>query len=376
MSERFSLKDHLFNKKSVRYLADLFYHHDSSFPKEDFIKNICSDFPALELKERITRIRYELERVLPEKYPEALMIILRALPPQLNPNKTDDDFGEFILAPLAEYIQVHGCNKKYLSQSLHALRECTQRFSAEFSLRHFINAFPEESFDFLLQGARSDNYHVRRLSSESLRPKLPWAIGIDIDYKKPIEILDILFCDSARYVTRSVANHMNDISKINTDMVITTLKKWQASGKQNELEMQYITKHSLRTLLKKGHPGALALLGYNINPAISITNFQLNKNQVFIGEALEFSFRLVSHANQKLLIDYELGYQNKKGDLSPKVFRIKQIHIKKGQEEVFCKKQSMKIMTTKKIYPGKHTLVVQINGKKFPVGEFTLVEGH
>lgn len=373
MSDRFSLKDHLFNKKSVTYFADLFYINNSNFPKKQFIKNIIQDFPDLELKERISRMTKELKVSLPKEYPKALKIILAALPPELDPNKKDDDFGEFILAPLSQYIHEQGCNKKYLQISLLALIECTKRFSVEFSIRHFINTFPEETFDILLKNTQSKNYHVRRLSSEGLRPQLPWAIGIDMDYKKPVQILDLLFFDSTRYVTRSVANHMNDISKIDPEYTIKILKTWKKTNKQNSKEMDYILNHSLRTLIKKGNTLALELLGYSTNPDISIHNLTIKKTEIQLGKYLDFSFEIKSHKKQKLLIDYVVQYPHPSGRISKKIFKIKNTQFIKGETLIITKKQPFRAMTTKKLYPGQYQCQLQINGKLYNNFNFTLV---
>jgi 3-methyladenine DNA glycosylase AlkC len=40
-----------------------------------------------------------------------------------------------------------------------------------------------------------------------------------------VEILDNLYFDKTRYVVRSVANHLNDISKLDPDFVVEILKK-------------------------------------------------------------------------------------------------------------------------------------------------------
>lgn len=372
--DRFSLKDHLFNKKSVTRFADLFYIQNNDFPKQKFIKNILKDFPDLELKQRISRIREELEGTLPKDYKKSLQIILNVLPKELDPSKTDNDFGDFILVPLSEFIRIHGCNRKYLDISLDALRECTKRFSVEFSVRHFINAFPGETYSFLYEGAQYENYHVRRLSSEGLRPKLPWAIGIDFDYKKSFEILDILFTDRTRYVTRSVANHINDISKIDPDFVIKKLQQWEQSGKQNEKEMDFIINHSLRTLIKKAYPDAFELLGYPTNPILDIRNFSIETPKIKIGQSLMFSFDVISQIDQKLIIDYVVHHQSASSKTTAKVFKLKKIDMKKGEKLSISKKQPFRIMTTKKLYPGIHKCELQINGKKFNSFEFYLGE--
>lgn len=373
MKEKFSLKDHLFNKKSVTYLADLFFRSDNSFPREIFIEHVINDFPNLELKQRITRIRDELHIVLSEDYPTALTQIIKALPPELNTTKTDNDFGDFILAPLSSYIAEYGCKKEYLKASLDGLRECTKRFSAEDAIRYFINAFPVETIQFLERGARSDNYHVRRLSSEGMRPKLPWCINITIDYRQSVPILDILYSDKTRYVTRSVANHMNDISKINPDFVIQKLSEWEKSKRQKPNEMSFILHHSLRTLVKKGNKKALELLGFSSQPKICIDNFSLSTPRVHIGSYLEFSFDLTSLQEQHLMIDYIVHHQLKSGGTNPKVFKIKKVSLKKDEVIHINKKQPFRIMTTKKLYPGEHVCEIQINGTIIYKFSFILV---
>ena len=37
----------------------------------------------------------------------------------------------------------------------------------------FLNAFPEQTLDFVRACARDEHYHVRRLASEGIRPLLP-----------------------------------------------------------------------------------------------------------------------------------------------------------------------------------------------------------
>jgi hypothetical protein len=60
MKEKFSLKDHLFNETKVTYLANLLEKNIKDFDKESFIKEICNEFPKLELKQRITHIAFIL----------------------------------------------------------------------------------------------------------------------------------------------------------------------------------------------------------------------------------------------------------------------------------------------------------------------------
>lgn len=167
----FSLADQLFHKEKVTYLAKQFKAAYPRFSQKKFEQEVLASFPDLGLKQRISHITTCLKKYLPKSYPKALSVILEALPEALDPNKTDDDFGDFIFAPLSLYVAHYGCTKKHLEASLLGLKEITMRFSAEEAIRFFINAFPEETLDFLMECARDDHYHVRRLASEGTRPR-------------------------------------------------------------------------------------------------------------------------------------------------------------------------------------------------------------
>jgi hypothetical protein len=120
----FSLKDQLFNTQTVSQLAWWFFTNDDRFPKDSFIYDCITKFPVLELKQRITHITQTLHHYLPKDYPQALEVILRTLPPELDPTKTDDEFGSFIITPLGEYISTYWCTQEYFEISCHA--QCYQ----------------------------------------------------------------------------------------------------------------------------------------------------------------------------------------------------------------------------------------------------------
>ena len=115
------------------------------------------------------------------------------------------------------------------------MAEITKRFSAEAALRNFLNQFPKETLATALTWSKDKNYHVRRLASEGTRPNLPWAKKITYESKSMLPLLDILYADTTRYVTRSVANHLNDISKFDPGLVIRKLKRWQKKRNKQKL---------------------------------------------------------------------------------------------------------------------------------------------
>lgn len=370
----FSLKDQLFNPEKVAYLAGLVKQAYPDFKSEAFQQTVVAAFPELELKARITHITTCLHEYLPADYETALDIILRALPPALDPTKTDDDFGDFIFSPHSLFVATYGCTVPYLQTSLHALREMTKRFSVEYSIRFFINAFPDETMAFLKEGATHENYHVRRLSSEGTRPKLPWAQGLKTDYTLPMPLLELLYSDATRYVTRSVANHLNDISKLDPALVISTLKKWRASKKQDKKEMAYITKHALRTLIKQGHPEALDLIGFGGKPDINITTFETSTPLVKVGEAFIFDLSFESRKKQNLVIDYVMTFATTGKKAGTKVFKIKTLELSKGEMVNLNKKHPMRLMTTRRLYAGEHSITLQVNGENHGSLAFELVE--
>jgi 3-methyladenine DNA glycosylase AlkC len=373
MAENFSLKDALFNAKKVHQIASEIKEVYPPFNQQSFEVEVLSAFPMLELKERIAHIRDKLAQYLPFDYVESTSILLKSLPPQLDPTKSDDDFGEFIYASYSDFVVVFGCNIEHVDFSLEALREITKRFSVEYAIRDFINFFPEQSFEMLKACSLSENYHERRLASEGSRPKLPWAKKLTTEHTQPIILLDNLYMDKTRFVTRSVANHLNDIAKIEASLVIETLKRWRSSQKQNKEEMDFIVSHALRTLIKEGNSEALAMLGYASNPTIEVKNFKVDNLVVKIGEALVFSFEIEAQKDEALMVDYLLYFQTKSGKLSPKVHKLKKLMIKKDKAITIRKQHLFKAnMTTRKLYAGEHRVVLQINGQYYADVVFNL----
>ena len=223
-STTFSLKDQLFNPETVGELGGSIAAVAPNFDRAGFESTTLAAFPELELKERITCMVEQLTAFLPGNFEAARKILLKALPKPLDPSLTDDDFGRFIWVVPGEYIAANGVNKRFLKRSLNTLCETTKRFSAEHAIRPFLTSFPAETLAFLKECATDANYHVRRLVSEGTRPLLPWSPRVDLPQREVLTLLDTLHSDPTRYVTRSVANHINDISKSDPEAVLLRLR--------------------------------------------------------------------------------------------------------------------------------------------------------
>lgn len=370
MASGFSLKDQLFNREKVRYLAGLFSATEAGFDAEAFEGEVMAALQALELKQRITLIAEVLAGHLPEALPEAAPIVLKALPPPLDPGKTDDDFGDFIFAPLGEYAAARGL-EAHRDLALDMLEEITQRFSMEWAIRPFLNRWPAEVLARMEGWAGHPSYHVRRLVSEGTRPRLPWGEAVGLQLADPLPLLDRLHGDGTRYVTRSVANHLNDIAKKDPDLVMDRLQGWRAAGQQDRKELDWMTSHALRGLVKAGHPRAMAMLGYD--PDLALEAFVTVPEAVRIGEALDLSCRLEGAAGAPVLVDYVLHFQRPGGKASAKVFKLKQARITGGTLELGKKHKLKGDATTFKLVPGTHRVELMVNGKVRAEAAFELL---
>ena len=244
----------------------------------------------------------------------------------------------------------------------------------EDAIRTFINGYPDETLAELALWSIDSNYHVRRLVSEGTRPLLPWSGRIFIDATTPLPFLETLHADPTRYVTRSVANHLNDIARKKPAIVLETLHRWKQLGKQHPAELNWMTRHALRTLVKRGHPQALQLLGFNAIPKIAVTDFEIATPQIRPKDAVEFSFSVTAQRAESLVIDFVIEFVKANGTLSPKVHKLKQLSLKKGQSAVISKRHVLRAnATTYTLYPGTHFLTLQINGQPFGRLSFELL---
>ncbi|MEJ6708059.1 MAG: DNA alkylation repair protein [Amylibacter sp.] len=359
-------------RKKFAYLAELFGAADARFDAAGFGRDVMAEMLPLELKARMMLIARVLADYLPDDFVDAAGVIERALPPELDPLNTVDDFGDFIFGPLGEFVAEHGM--AHFDVAMGVLKAITKRFSMEYAIRPFLNGAPKKTLNFLAEWARDENYHVRRLVSEGTRPKLPWGMKIGLDVREAIPFLDQLHSDKTRYVRRSVANHLNDISKIDVELVVATLARWQREERQDAKELDWMTRHALRTLVKKGDAGPMDLLGFVPDPPIEVGPIVLDAERVKIGDVLAFEVEVKATGDANLLVDYVVEFVKADGAHKPKVFKLKQLTLKKGARDVAGKKNRFKgDVTTFRLYPFISRIVLQINGVERSAVEFELV---
>ena len=349
----------VYTKNYIKNLALKIKEHNNNFEIDDFINSIFDKtWQELELKQRMRYIAITLDKYLPFSYEKQLKIL----------KLVSKDFSLFEAMFFQDFVEVFGLDD--FEESMKALDVFTQDSSSEFAIRQFILKYEDKTMIQMKIWSQSSNEHLRRLSCEGCRPRLPWAIALPKFKKDPtkvFEIIELLKNDKSLYVKKSVANNLNDISKDNPHLVINFIKTNLGVSK----DLDWICKHASRTLLKKGDKEILKLFSFNKSNHVDIQNFSCDLN-VKINDSLNFSFELVSQEEiGNVRIEYAIDYLKSNKNHNKKVFMISQNEIKSNSKK-FIKKQSFKNMSTRKHYLGIHYISILINGEEIIKKEFLL----
>ncbi|WP_419770138.1 MAG: DNA alkylation repair protein [Candidatus Marinarcus sp.] len=349
----------VYTKAYIINLANKIKQNYKNFDEEAFINAIFdTTWEILELKARMRHIAVQLNACIPLPYKEQLEIL----------KPVSAYFFSFEAMFFQDFVEVFGLDD--FENSMRALEVFTQDSSSEFAVRQFILKYEDTTMQQMQRWARSSNEHLRRLASEGCRPRLPWAVALPSFKKDPtrvLEIIELLKNDQSKYVQKSVANNLNDISKDNPELLIAFVKK--NLGVSNTLD--WICKHASRTLLKRGEVAILNLFSFDQSHHVNIENFTCDES-VKVNDSLNFSFELVSNeVLGNIRLEYAIFYLKSNNTHNKKVFMISQNDIK-SQHKKFTKKQSFKNMTTRKHYLGKHYIALIINGQERIKKEFQL----
>jgi 3-methyladenine DNA glycosylase AlkC len=279
----------------------------------------------------------------------------------------------FLYLPHVFFVAEQGLD--HFEASMRAQYELTQRFTAEFSLRAFLVRYPGPTLARLQTWASDRDVHVRRLVSEGTRPRLPWAPRLRAFQRDPrpvLALLERLKDDPERYVRRSVANNLNDIGKDHPALLIATCRRWLKGAPP---ERKWVIRHALRSAVKRGDQGALAVLGYSDGAKVAIQHVTLMPRRVRVGGAVTLGFDVVSTARtwQDLLVDFKVYFKKSSGKASPKVFKLKAVDLMPRERARLGKTVSLREMTTRKHYPGTHRVEILVNGRAYPAGSFTVI---
>jgi len=356
MAEAPKLKDY-FTPEVVAHIGDRIKTQVPTFETATFTTNVLNNgWGDLTFTERSQRIADELWTGMSLPVRPALEALVASLPDELA--EPDGVLNEgFDLWPYGDLIASYAVSD--LDAGLEACYELTKRFTAEFAIRPFLATYPE-ALDRLAPWVDDPNEHVRRLVSEGTRPRLPWASRLDLPTDQVLDLLAKLRRDQSLYVRRSVANHLNDLAKADSERIVSVLEQWHAEG---VAETAWIVRHAMRNHLKNGDPRVLAIFGY-AQPKVTVTELNVIPAQLPIGDDITLTFDVASQhtSPQQLMIDIVVGYRKANGTISPKVFKYRELELGAKDTpaaiESCTKKLAMVQRSTRKLYAGDHSVTI------------------
>ena len=341
----------------------------SAFPREAFLRDALADYGPLSLTARGFHVATALRTHLPTDYPRAVEILV-ASATQPHDHRATGGMASFLYMPHLFFVAKHGLD--HFEESMRAQHALTQLFTAEWSIRAFIEKHPEKTLVRLREWTADPSHHVRRLVSEGTRPRLPWAPRLRAFQKDPrpvIELLELLKDDPELYVRRSVANNLNDIGKDHPVLLAQVAKRWlRGAGEQR----RWIVNHALRSAVKRADAGALGALGYGGRAAVKLRRIDVPATARIGGTArIGFEIHNPGRKLQRVMADMVVHFVKARGT-GAKTFKLKALTLKPGESVAVGKSIALKQLTTRKHYPGRHRVDALLNGQRLPLGSFLL----
>lgn len=235
-------------------LAAKIHTADYLFDQRIFMAVITqNDLTDRTLMARLDLFVQALEKALPENIKTNLDLFSRLLGPELS-GSTGMYKSGWWLWPFARYTEMNGLDS-YVD-SMGFINQLTRRFTGEFAIRPFLEAQPARTLQIMEQWSHDENVHVRRLASEGMRIRLPWAkksltaIGHPQIFQL---ILSNLRHDPEKFVQKSVGNNLNDLLKEKPDLALHIVRAWE-NGEQSSA-LKWIINHGMRNYEKTKNPG-------------------------------------------------------------------------------------------------------------------------
>lgn len=322
------------------------------------------------LRRRVDVVRDALLADLPPGYDETAAVVRAAF--------EDDTFTGWMLWPVSEAVvdrALASGSARSFDDALDVLALLTTRLSGEFAIRRMLGAGFERTLAVATGWTCSVDLHVRRLASEGTRSHLPWARGVPELVRRPgvtRPIVDALYTDRSDYVRRSVANHVNDLARDDADLAADIVAGWLDHPDENTPR---VARHAMRTLIKKGHPRALELMGFE-GADFDVDGPSVVEHEVPVGAKVRFTARITNTGNvpARTAIDYIMHFQRARGVLRPKVFKIVSRSIAPGETVVVDTSYSFRARTTRTFHLGEHAIELQVNGRPYGRDTFLLVD--
>jgi len=351
------LADELLGVEAVLGLAAVL---EAASPGASFVnvRATTSTVPSLALRDRAHLVKDALLVDVLGTVEDLAPLIYRCL--------QDESFTGWMVWPVTEAVSARAIadgTAEALDTALDLQAALTGRLTAEFAVRPLLTHDLDRSLAAALRWTTSDDEHVRRLASEGTRRHLPWGTqvpGLTAHARATLPILDALYRDDSEYVRRSVANHLNDLSRKDPAVTVETAGRWLADPAPTTLPL---VRHALRTLVKRGDPEALALLGFAPTPHVTV-DLAIDTHEVRVGERLGFSAAVTNDgpAAARVVVDYVVHHRKANGSQTTKVFKLTTADLAPGETLRLARSHSFKVITTRRYHPGTHAIELQVNG--------------
>ncbi|WP_029067993.1 DNA alkylation repair protein [Jonesia quinghaiensis] len=369
--------DELLGREAAATLVDVLA---TVAPERDLaaVRAAADALDGLALRERSDLLRDALLTTFPDSYRD-LATVARAA------HAHTDAFAGWLIWPVTSAVAVRAVDDgspQVFDDAMDVLAVLTGRLTSEFAIRTLLLRDWERAMGIVQGWVSSQDHHVRRLASEGTRPFLPWGVRVPqlmVQPEATLPVLDALYRDESDYVRTSVANHLNDLSRNNPDLVVSTVRRWLADPAPTT---DAVVRRALRTLVKRGDPAALDVLGFSTSATIEISGPVVGAAHVAIGESLPFAGHVKNIGTEpaNVLVDYVVYHHKANGTQTSKTFKLTSRTLAPGEVLQLSRSHSLKLITTRRYHPGPHAIALQVNGVAtepvpfmlLPAGETTL----
>ena len=350
----------MYNEHFLHGFGEKVHAVHGAFDIESFVaETITAPWDDLELKARMRKITETLGIYLGLRYDKALEILFAI----------DEDCVGFPYLFFPDFVEVFGQAEEDWDLSMKALERFTTKSSAEFAVRPFLLRDPLRMMHQMETWSLHPNEHVRRLSSEGCRPRLPWAQALPMFKQDPspiFSVLEKLKADPSLYVRKSVANNLNDIAKDHPQRVIETARRWKGVNKDTD----WIVRHGCRSLIRIADPEIMALFGYAVSeedsPLTTNAHLHVEPSVIQLGGSctLDYELRLREGDPVRVRIEYGIDFVKANGRTSRKLFLLSDKTVPGGTHLKGSRTHRWSDLTTRRHYAGEHKIALLVNGKE------------
>jgi len=316
--ERVPFKEYL-DVRAVSRLASIIRAAHPPFDTDAFVADATAGLSSLALSGRVAHVGDALVRHLPAPFDATAQVLdaVAARWPRGVPGETPGDFAAW---PLFHVVPAAGLDD--FERGFESLRRLTPLFSAEMAIRPFLDRYGDRAFERLHQWVDDPDEHVRR----------------------------------------SVANHLNDVSRDHPALAVAAATRWL---ERPSAARRWVVRHGLRTLIKGGHPAAFALLGHSDASTVTHAGLTLGPDPVPFGGRAAVAASLTAASEGPpgaWVVDFAVSYMGARGPGRRKVFKGSTVHVEPGATCVVRFALDFRPITTRRYYPGPHEVAVQVNG--------------